>query len=220
MSGAIAALGAGIAAVLAARGASDLAALVARGEIELVGQGEEWTIGERSVRAERVAILLDAPDLVWLGADPARLDAIREAAATALRSPSTELSLLTPVLRLPAIGRGWHHVYRQAARRPPEDRPSDAAVLAGAAALLEAEGAADAATIARRATLEHAEVPSAGPDALGRWVLRLQPGDFVRADRDPSLRRRLSRAVEAAATRATERVTSVDLALAVGPPEP
>lgn len=212
---ATAALRAGIAALLEARGAKTLAEVVARAEIDLVGPGEAWTLGGRAVRADRVALVVDAPDLVFLGADPARIEAIRDAATAAMRSPTTELAELSAVLRLPSVGRAWRDVYRGDARLPSAEPPTDEAVLAGAAALAEASGDDRAAAMMRRGRLEHAAVPSSGSIGLTRWVLRLAADDLARAERDVALAHRLARSVEAAATRAADRCASVDLALAL-----
>jgi hypothetical protein len=215
LSEALAALREGVAALLEARGAHDVAEVARRADLELVGPGEAWSLGGRSVHADHVALATTAPDYAFVTGDPARLAALRDAAAAAMRTPSTELAELVVVLRLPGLDRAWSGAYRQAPRRDPAPAPDPAAVLAAACALLDAEGEGDAAAIAGRATLERAAVPTTGPLGLARWALRLAPADYARASRDASLERRLTRAVEAAATRADERVASIDLALAI-----
>jgi hypothetical protein len=203
--------------LLAAEGQPRLAALVDRAGLELAGPGERWTMGSREVTAARLALLVDPAVYVELSREPARLAAVRDAFARAARTPETELAELTLVVRLPGLDRGLHHAYREAPRLS-ADPPAPEAVLGGAAALLEAAGDAAGAAALARATLEAAEIPTADPPALVRYVVRLDPADRTAADRDPRLAERLQRAVRDAGARALAAVAGVDLATALRPP--
>lgn len=212
-----AALGAGARALLAARGEHALAEIVDRSEVELIGPEERWEMGARAVTAHRVGLLVSAADHVRLSGDAARLDAVREAFATAMRTPHTELSELVLVLRLEEHTGGWHHIYRGAPSRPAPERPSDEAVLGGAIALCEATGAKAAAEILARARLESsAMAESVSP--LWRFLVRLEPRDFARAERDPLLADHLRRSVRAAGVTAASSLCDVEIGLAL--PEP
>ncbi|WP_437732349.1 hypothetical protein [Sorangium sp. So ce1335] len=215
---ALAALKAAVAALLEARGERGLAALVGGGELSLAGPPERWTLGSRQVSASRLTLSVDAPAFAALTADAARLAAVRDAFASAVRTPETELADLTVLLRLPGAGRGWNHVYREAALPAAAERPHPDAVLGGAAALLEAAGDARGAAMLRRGGLEAAQVPSSGGVALVRCVVRLDPADLAALDRDGERAERLRRAVRSAGTRAAEAVASVELATALYPP--
>ncbi|XYH96164.1 hypothetical protein ACMHYB_51625 [Sorangium sp. So ce1128] len=214
---ALAALKAAAAALLEARGDRGLSALVGGAELALAGPPERWTLGSRAVSASRLSLAVDAPTFAALTADASRLAAVREAFASAVRTPETELAELTLLLRLPGVGRGWNQVYREAALSPAPERPHPDAVLGGAAALLEASGDAPGAAMLRRARLEAAQVPSSGGVALVRCVVRLDPADLAALDRDSERAERLRRAVRSAGTRAAEAVASVELAAALHP---
>ena len=140
MSHAIAGLRAGVAAILAAQGDADLSTIVENAEVELVGAPDVWSLGSRTAVAHRVALILEPAAFVELRRDPARREAVRDAFAAAMRSPGTELAELALVLKLPGIAQPWRRAYREAVPRQTPERPGDAAVLAGAAALLEAAG--------------------------------------------------------------------------------
>ena len=101
------ALKAGAAALLVARGEGILASILESAEIEIVGAAETWSMGSRTVTAHRISLIVDAPAFVRLSADPAHQETLRAAFALAMRSPETELSDLSIVLRLKAIGRPW-----------------------------------------------------------------------------------------------------------------
>ncbi len=210
MSDVVRALRAGAAALLEAEGDPALAELVAAADVEIVGPGEPWSMGSRTVTAHRVALSVGAPAFAALGASPARLDAIKRAFAHAMRSPETELLDLHLELRLPVIERPWAHAYR-AAPIAHRERPLPEAILAGAEALLEALGEPAAAALLRRAELETALVPGTSRPLLS-CVVRLPPADLAAAQRDAALGERLRRAVHDAATSAEE-VATVDLAL-------
>ena len=217
MSDPLPALRAAVAALLAARGEAELGGVVARAGLELAGPGERWSMGSREVVATRLALVVEPAAFAALSADPARFSTVRDAFAGAVRTPDTELADLALVLRLPGLERGWHRAYRDAPEPPPPERPDLAAVLGGAAALLEAAGDEPGAAALRRASLEAAAVPSAGPTPLLRYVLRLEPADRVAADRDRDLAERLRRAVHEAGNRAAEAVAGVELAAALRP---
>ncbi|WP_437875720.1 hypothetical protein [Sorangium sp. So ce513] len=212
---ALSALKAAVAALLEARGERGLAALVGDAELALAGPPARWTLGSRQVSASRVTLAVDAPAFAALTADAARLAVVREAFASAMRTPETELADLTVLLRLPGAGRGWNQVYREAALPAVAERPHPDAVLGGAAALLEASGDARGAAMLRRGRLEAAQVPSSGGVALVRCVVRLDPADLAALDRDGERAERLRRAVRSAGTRAAEAVASVELAAAL-----
>lgn len=203
----IAALRAGVVALLEAEGKSAAASLVEPAEIDLVSS-ERWSMGSREVTAQRIALVVSAEDFVALYRDPELTVSIRAAFAAAMRTPETELAELFVVLRLPPILRGWHHAYRDAPAKIPE-RPTEAAMLAGAASLLEAEGDTDAAELLVSAALEIAEV-SAG---LVRCVLRLNAEELAALRRNSDRSARVLAAVRAAATRADQSIASVDLAI-------
>lgn len=210
MSAEIAALHAGAAALLEARGARRLSELVRAGRVEIVGPGELWSMGAREVTALRVALAVDAAAFVALG-DDAALRAVRAAFADAMRSPLTELADLHVELSLPALDQAWRHAYRAAPSRPiPAERAAPEAILAGAAALLEALGEAQAAAMLARASLDMAPVSDATTPLL-RCVLRLTPRDRARTWEHPDLEDKLRRAVHDAASRASEEV-SVEVA--------
>jgi hypothetical protein len=209
------ALRAGAAALLEARGEGDLARIVAGADVEVVGPSETWSMGPRSVAAHRVALVLDAPVFAALAADAGKVDAVRGAFAAAMRTPETELADLALVLRLPSIQKGWHRAYRDAPQAMGQGEGRDpAAVLGGAAALLDAMGEARGAATLRRGTLEGVDVPGGSFPPLIRYVLRLDAADYAAAQRDPILADRMKRAVHAAGTRAAEAVATVDFAAA------
>ncbi|CAN97524.1 MULTISPECIES: hypothetical protein [Sorangium] len=213
---ALTALKAAAAALLEARGERGLSALVAGGELALAAPPQRWTLGSREVSASRLSLAVDAPEFAALTADPSRLAAVKEAFASAVRTPETELADLSLVLRLPGVGRGWSQIYREAALPAAPERPAPDAVLGGAAALLEASGDARGAAMLRRARLEAAQVASGGA-ALVRCVVRLEPADRAALDRDGERAERLRRAVRDAGTRASEAIASVELATALYP---
>ncbi|WP_437894960.1 hypothetical protein [Sorangium sp. So ce124] len=214
---ALTALKAAVAALLEARGERGLSALVVGGELALAAPPQRWTLGSREVSASRLALAVDAPEFAALTADPSRLAAVKEAFASAVRTPETELADLSLVLRLPGVGRGWSHIYREAALPAAPERPAPDAVLGGAAALLEASGDARGAAMLRRARLEEAQVAGGGGAALVRCVVRLEPADRAALDRDGERAERLRRAVRDAGTRASAAIASVELATALYP---
>jgi hypothetical protein len=214
---ALPALKAAVAALLEARGARGVAALVAQGDLEVAGPAERWSMGSREVSAARLALVVDARAFAELTADATGMAAMKETFASAVRTPETELAELAVVLRLPGVGCGWHHAYREAAPAATPERPEPEAVLGGAAALLEARGDARGAAMLRRAQLETAPVPGGGREALLRGVVRLDPADRAALSRDAGAEERLRRAVREAGTRAAEAVASVELSTALRP---
>jgi hypothetical protein len=203
---ALAALRAGAAALLEADGEGALAAIVRAARIDLAGPGETWTMGSREVIAHRVALAVPAEAFAALAADGAKLGAVREAFAQAMRSPATELCDVCVELLLPVVDRPWGQAYREApVRSAPAGRPDPETVLAGAAALLSAAGDEAGAAMLGRARLSAAEGP-----ALTRYVVILPPRDRAETWRDAALEARIRRAVRDAALRAGEEV-SVEL---------
>jgi hypothetical protein len=216
VSEALAALREGAAALLDARGERDLARIVRAARVEIAGAGETWAMGSREVAAPRVAIAVGAEALVALTADAAKLAAVKQAFAGAMRSPDTELCELYVELLLPGIDRAWRRAYREApVREMPAERADPEAVLAGAAALCAALRDPDGAAMLGRAQLEMASVPSAGTP-LTRVVVRLDPTDRSRSLQDATLEARLRRAVHDAAIHAAEEVV-VELGVKLGP---
>jgi hypothetical protein len=210
-----AALRAGVVALLEASGDPALARLVAGGEVALVGPGEPWSMGSRTVTAHRAVLVMRAKDFAAITASPARFEAIKRAFAEALRSPDTELADLHIELVLPGIERSFRHAYRAAPiASGPRERPGPEAILAGAAALLDALGEPSAAAQVQRAELEMAAVPGTSTPLL-RVVVRLAPADLAAVQRDARLGELLRSAVHAAAARAEEAV-SIELALSLG----
>jgi hypothetical protein len=214
MSQAAAALRAAAAALLTAQGERALAALVEGAELS-VQAPETWSMGARTVSAHRLSLAVDAPELVALRADPGRLELVRSAFETAVRSPDSELADLALLLRLPAVGTSWQRAYRDAPPHETAERPTPEAVLAGAGALLAAADARSAAQILARASLEVADLPATGSEPLVRYVVRLDPADLAEAQRAAELADKLRRAVHDAALRADERIASVELAAAL-----
>jgi hypothetical protein len=238
---AAAALRAGAAALLKERGEGELGAAVAKADVEIIGAGEPWQMGSRSVTAHRIALVVDAPVFAALTADPGKVAAIRGAFEAAVTTPETALADLALVLRLPAIQIGWHRAYREApaSYSAEEERPSPGAVLGGATALLDAYAHAraqaasstggggggsrtkaaspdaQAAAILRRSTLEAADIASASSPPLVRYVVRLDPPDRALVERSPEIAERLRRAIHDAGTRASAAVAAVDLAAAL-----
>jgi hypothetical protein len=210
----VAALRAGVVALLEARGEAALARLVAGAEVEFVGPGEPWSMGSRTVTAYRVALVMSANDFAAITASAARMDVLKRAFAEALRSSDTELADLHLELALPGIERSFRHAYRAAPLASGlRERPVPEAVLAGAAALLDALGESIAAALVRRAELEMAAVPGTSTPLL-RCIVRLAPADLAAVQRDARLGEQVRRAAHAAATRAEEAV-SIELALAL-----
>jgi hypothetical protein len=207
------ALCAAAAELLEANGEVDLADLLRSAALEVVGRPEAWTVGTRAVAAYRIALGVDAAAYADLRAAPARLEAVRAALAAAVRGPGTDLAELVLVLRLPGVAGGLERPLAAATARLDPERPAAAAVLAGAVELLEAEGRFDAAALVEVGALEAADVPSAGEGRLVRYVARLPAEALVEARRRPDLEGAIAAAVRDAATRAAERVASVELAL-------
>jgi hypothetical protein len=200
---ALAALRAGAASLLEARGEGALAAIVRAARVDLAGPGETWTMGSREVSAHRVALGVPAEAFAALNADAAKLGAVREAFAQAMRSSSTELCDLCLELLLPVVDRPWGQAYREAPlRAAPASPPDPEAVLAGAAALLSAAGEEAGAAMLERARIDAAQGP-----VMTRYVVLLSPADRARTWREPSLEERVRRAVHDAALRAGEQVT-------------
>ena len=214
MSSVLAALKAAASSLLSERGHARLAALVATARVELAGAGESWSIGNRTVTAHRVALVVGAEAFIELNRDSARIDVIKEAFSQAMRSPETELLALHVELALPGDGRPWSGAYREApVRHRPAERPDPRAILAGAASLLAALGDHAAALLLDRARLEAAEVQGAEMP-LTRYVLRLAPVDRALTLGDAALCEKLRRAVHDAAIRAGE-ASTVELGTAL-----
>lgn len=204
-------LAVGVAALLEARGQRELGALVRRSVVEVAGRAERWTMGARDVAAHRIALVVSAADHVMLSSSTTRMETLRDAFATAVRTPETELENLYLVLALPPSQLGFHRGYRDAPVRLPE-APATDSVLGGAVALCWAEQDEASARALERATLEDAIV-AAGARSVRRFVLRLDAPDFAKAERDPAFGDRLMRAVRSAAVTAADTTTAVFLAV-------
>jgi hypothetical protein len=216
MSAALLALREGVVRLLAEGGEPRLAELCAGAEVELLGQTQTWTVGERRVLAQSIVMALAPEELVELRRRPDGVSVVREAFATALRSPTTELAELFVIVRLPVVDSTWQRIYRQAPARPTPDRPEPMAVLEAAADLLRALGEPVAAAMLDRAELEIVPVPSSPDVVISHGVVRLVPADLAMAQRDELLADRIRRAVADAATRAVERVSEIELRARVG----
>ncbi|MRG92825.1 hypothetical protein [Polyangium spumosum] len=216
------ALAEGAKGLLEASGEAELAALVARSVAELVGEADRWSMGAREVRAYRVVLVVAAKDHVLLTTHPGRLARIRDAFAAAARSPETELESLSLVLALPPAGAGFHRQaggYRDAPPRA-EPPPPPEAVLGGAAELCEARKHHDAEGVLRRASIEQSFVQAAAR-SMRRFLVRLDPADFARIERDPPLAEALASAVRDAAATADEPASAVHFGLRLdGPAAP
>lgn len=202
----------GVAALLAARGAGAESAVVGRGTLHLLPGVHRWSLGSREVDAQTFELSLDAPAFARLAAMSGGRERVKDALSDAVSTGQTMLADLFVVLALPGIEAGWGHAYRSAPRKdwdPPTDGP---AVLAGAVALLDAEGHAPAARLLERCRLSYAEVAASDDSPLRRWVVSVSPLDMVEAQR-AQLTEHVRRAVTLAATRPREIVASVELAV-------
>jgi len=205
------ALAAGVAALLEARGEKELGAIVRRSIVEVVGRTERWSMGARDVAAHRIVLVVSAADHVMLTLNPPRFATIREAFATAVRSPETEMENLFLVLELPPSRMTFAQGYRDAPKRTFETPATDS-VLGGAAALCRAMGDEAGARALSRASLEDTFV-TANDRTVRRFVLRLDAADFALAEKQMPFGDRLMRAVRSAATTPAEMTTAVVLAV-------
>lgn len=203
------ALVSGVAALLEARGERDLGALVRRSIVEVTNRTEHWSMGARSVTAHRIALVVSAADHVLLMSSAPRLATIRDAFATAVRSPETELEHLFLVLELPPSRVTFAQGYRDAPLRTFETPAADA-VLGGAAALCRAMGDEASAQALARATLEDAFV-TANDRSVRRFVVRLDAADFALTERQVEFGDRIIRAVRSAAATPSETTLAVFL---------
>lgn len=201
----------GVAALLEARGEKDLGAIVRRSLVQVVGRAERWSMGARDVAAHRIGLIVSAADHVVLTSSPSRFAAIRDAFATAVRSPETEMENLFLVLELPPSRITFAQGYRDAPARAFET-PAVDAVLGGASALCLAMGDEAAARALARSTLEDAFV-STGERTVRRFVLRLDAADFAFSERHVEFGDRLMRAVRSAAATPNETTSAVFLAV-------
>lgn len=204
-------LAAGVAALLEARGETELGALVRRSIVQVVGRAERWSMGARDVAAHRIALIVSAVDHVFVTSLPPRFAAIREAFATAIRSPETEMENLFLVLELPPSRTTFAQGYRDAPVRAYE-APDAESVLQGAAALCKALGDDASSRALSRATLEDSFV-TANDRSVRRFVLRLDAADFALTEKNASFGDRLMRAVRSAAMTPAEATSAVFLAV-------
>jgi hypothetical protein len=201
----------GVAALLEARGERELGALVRRSIVEVTNRAERWSMGARDVTAHRIALVVSAADHVLLTSSAPRLAEVREAFATAVRSPETEMENLFLVLELPPSRTTFAQGYRDAPLRTFETPAADA-VLGGAAALCRAMGDEASARALSRATLEDAFV-TANDRTVRRFVLRLDAADFALTERQVEFGDRIMRAVRSAAATPSETTSAVFLAV-------
>jgi len=204
-------LAAGVAALLEARGEKELGAIVRRSVVHVVGRAERWSMGARDVAAHRIALVVSAADHVRLASSAPRFAVVRDAFATAVRSPETEMENLILVLELPPSRTTFAQGYRDAPIRT-FDTPAADAVLGGAAALCQALGDEAAARALSRATLEDAFVAT-GERSVRRFVLRLDAADFALTERHVEFGDQLMRAVRSAAATPNEATSAVFLAV-------
>jgi hypothetical protein len=200
----VAALKAGALALLASRGQHEAEHLLEAAELELVGPDELWAVGNRTVSATVVALVLDGEPFACLRRDRALLELVRQALGDAMASDRTALKELVPCLRLPGIGLPWRQAYRTAARTTAARRPEPEAVLAAAAAVLQAEGAQADAELLSRCTLELGESElgqEGGGRLLLRCVLHVPPAELGPLRRERERLERLRQALSDAAAR-------------------
>jgi hypothetical protein len=205
------ALAAGVAALLETRGEKDLGAIVRRSIVQVVGRAERWSMGTRDVAAHRISLVVSAADHVWLTSNPRRFATIREAFATAVRSPETEMENLSLVLELPPSRTTFAQGYRDAPVRTFEVPAADA-VLAGAAALCRAMGDEASARALSRAGLEDTFDTAYDPP-VRRFVLRLDVADFALAEKQMTVTSQLVWAIRSAAATPAKMTTAVIFAL-------
>lgn len=201
----------GVAALLEARGERELGALVRRSIVEVTNRAERWSMGARDVTAHRIALVVSAADHVMLTSSAPRLATIRDAFATAVRSPETEMENLFLVLELPPSRTTFAQGYRDAPIRTFETPAADS-VLAGAAALSRAMGDEASARALSRATLEDAFV-TANERTMRRFVVRLDAADFALTERQVEFGDRIMHAVRSAAATPSETTSAVFLAV-------
>jgi hypothetical protein len=204
-------LATGVAALLDARGERELGSIVRRSIVHVVGRAERWSMGARDVAAHRIALVVSAADHVLLTSSAPKFAAVRDAFATAVRSPETEMENLFLVLELPPSRTMFSQGYRDAPIRTFETPAADA-VLGGAAALCRAMGDEPAARALSRATLEDAFVTAAERN-VRRFVVRLDAADFALTERHVEFGDRIMRAVRSAAATPTETTSAVFLAV-------
>lgn len=202
----------GTAALLEARGARAEAALVRAGTLALLQGKRRWSVGSREVDAQTFELSLAASSFAQLRALPSGVERVRDALADAVASEATMLADLLVVLRLPGPDVPWGAVYRTAPTRPPELPADERSVRAAAIELLRAEGEDAAADLLQRAELTSAVLPAGGAIPLRRWVICVRAADAALALLRPR-EEILRRAVTAAATRATEQVAGVEIAV-------
>src|SRR5436190_7026487 len=82
------------ASLLRATGDTRVADLVQRAKVEVSDHQETWEMGERTVDALRLALIVDASAYVHFRTEPFALDHAKEAFAAAVRSFETELAEL------------------------------------------------------------------------------------------------------------------------------
>lgn len=205
------ALGAGVAALLEARGEKDLGALIRRSIVQVVGRAERWSMGARDVAAHRISLVVSAADHVFLTSAPPRMATIREAFATAVRSPETEMENLFLVLELPPSRTTFAQGYRDAPRRSFETPTADS-VLEGAAALCRAMGDEAGARALSRAILEDTFDTAYDPP-VRRFALRLDVADFALAEKQGTFRSLLMEALRSAAATPAKMTTAFIFAL-------
>lgn len=172
-----------------------MATLLDGASLELCAGQERWEMGSRTVDAQRFAWVLSPQAHAAMHRCPGSHALARDALAAAVRSFDTELAELIWCVQLESVG-SWGSAYRSApAWSPPP--PTPGAVHAVLGELARAYGETDTAEMLDRAELEVAEVP----DSLGlqRWVVRLDPDDFVLVDREPLRRSRVEQMIRAVA---------------------
>lgn len=204
--------------LLEARGSEEEARIVAQGELHLLAGEPTWSIGSREVLAHSFELSLDARAFARLEALHGGRERVRDALADAVATGATMLADLFVVLALPlipghAIRASWGHAYRSAPRKDSDPIADDASVLAAAVTLLDAQGLPSAARLLERGHLRGVVVASSGDSALRRWLISLSSADMAEALRSPTIVEGVRRAVHLAATRPSEVVADVELAL-------
>lgn len=187
----------------------DLARIVASAVVEVNPSGEEWSIGDRRVDAQRLAFVLEPESYALLYSRPENVRLVHEAVASVVRSFATELAQLAFFVRIDAPGTSWGNAYRTAPIAAAVEPPADA-VHEASVALAEAFKFTAAAALLRRAVLEVGRIGEEG-SPLRRWLVRLEAADFAATSKDPKLTAQIEGIVRSAAAGATVQVGEVSL---------
>lgn len=188
-------LAAAVRGLLVAQGHAEVASLLDGASLEVCAREESWQMGARTVTAQRFAWVLSPQAYAALHQHAGAISFVRDGLAAAVRSFDTELAEMIWCVKLASVG-SWGRAYRSAPTWSPPT-PSPRAVAAVLGELARAYGETDIADILDRAELEVGDVPNTA--GLQRWVVRLDPDDFVFVEREPLRRSRVEQMVRAVA---------------------